>query len=268
MTEIVVQNIGELIRREAGSSLIAYSPSRLSNALIEERRITYYKVKELAECWEWLYRKSIVGAMRQWDSTEEATQQLDEIIEEFDAAMIAVAPLGSLHRKVTEQLEELAMVVRTKPKPSFFSLMSVDRFARAEKRRRSRIRKRAERVMRGLQKMREKAETPALLRRTYNRLWGEFDTVFDLDPDERERVRLLARGAIGEASRNIAARLLDPNVAEAFRVLQLEPWAKPQEMQERFTFLIKQLHPDKGGDDKTAAKINIARDTLEVYYRS
>lgn len=73
---------------------------------------------------------------------------------------------------------------------------------------------------------------------------------------------------IGEASRKAAEKLLDPKVAEAFRTLQLEAWARPQEMQERYTFLIKQRHPDRpGGDDKIASEINAARDTLEAYYR-
>ena len=268
MNEIVTQDLATLVQQQTGTSLTPWSPARpRTNAVADERRITYYKVKELADGWGWVYEKYIFPARRDLGSVEEANRQLDEIIDEFDAAMVAVAPLGAVHRKVTEQLEELAEEVRTRPKRRPFPFLG-DTVARAEKRRRRRIRTRAYAVLKGLQKMRDQAETPALLRRVYNRAWGQFDSVFDLDPDERERVRLLATGVMGEASRKAADKLLDPKVAEAFRTLQLEVWAKPQEMRERYAFLIKQRHPDRpGGDTDLAAKINTARDTLEVYYR-
>jgi len=49
----------------------------------------------------------------------------------------------------------------------------------------------------------------------------------------------------------------------------LKPWANLQQVQERYTFLMKQRHPDRpGGDSDLAAKTNNARDTLEAYYRS
>jgi DnaJ-domain-containing protein 1 len=122
-------------------------------------------------------------------------------------------------------------------------------------------------VMKGLQDMRNEAETPALLKRIYNRAWGQFDSVFDLDPDEKERIRLLATGVLGEATQKAADKLLDPKVAEAFRTLQLKPWAKLQEVQERYLFLMKQRHPDRpGGDKDLAAKLNDARDVLEIYH--
>jgi hypothetical protein len=50
--------------------------------------------------------------------------------------------------------------------------------------------------------------------------------------------------------------------------LTLGAWASPQEVTDRYRFLIKQRHPDHGGDAEAAAKINAARETLETYYQS
>jgi hypothetical protein len=270
MNEFVVQEFGALVQAQANKSLVAFQPpSVVNNTQIEERRVAYYKVGELVAGWGWLYRNHIYPAMRNDENVGLATEELLGIIGEFDAAMIDVAPLGGLRRQVTEQLEELKIEIETKPTLRRFARLRGDTLARAERRRRSLIRKRSERVMNGLQKMREKAETPAWLRRFYKRIWGQVDSVFDLDPDERERVRLLAHGIFGEASRKAAEKLLDPEVAQAFRTLQLDAWAKQQEMHERYIFLIKQCHPDlKRGDDKRASEINNAKDILDAYFQS
>ena len=268
MNQIVTQDFSALVHR-AGTGLVAWQPRPVTNALAEERRVTYYKVKELANAWGWLYEKYVLPAMRHTNSVEEAGRQLDAIIEEFDAAVTALAPVGAKHRKVTEQLEALADTVRVPPRVRRFAVLTGDTLERAKARRRKRIRKRVYAVMEGLQKMRDEAATPALLRRIYNRASGEFDSVFDLDPDDKERIGLLASGVLGEATQKAIEKLLDPKVAEAFRTLQLKPWANLQQVQERYTFLMKQRHPDRpGGDSDLAAKTNNARDTLEAYYRS
>ncbi|MCY4034999.1 MAG: DnaJ domain-containing protein [Hyphomicrobiales bacterium] len=49
---------------------------------------------------------------------------------------------------------------------------------------------------------------------------------------------------------------------EAFRVLGLEPNATVEEIRSAHRRLISKLHPDKGGGDYLAGKINEARDTL------
>ena len=267
MNQIVTQEFGALVK-QADTGLVVWSPQRpLINAVAEERRVTYYKVKELANGWGWLYEKYILPAMRHSESVDEASRQLDAIIEEFDAAVTALAPVGAKHRKVTEQLEALAEILRTPSRVRRPAVLTRDTPARAMSRRRKRIRKRVYAVMKGLQDMRNEAETPALLKRIYNRAWGQFDSVFDLDPDEKERIRLLATGVLGEATQKAADKLLDPKVAEAFRTLQLKPWAKLQEVQERYLFLMKQRHPDRpGGDKDLAAKLNDARDVLEIYH--
>lgn len=49
---------------------------------------------------------------------------------------------------------------------------------------------------------------------------------------------------------------------EAFRVLGLEPNATAEKIRSAHRRLISKLHPDKGGGDYLAGKINEARDTL------
>lgn len=49
---------------------------------------------------------------------------------------------------------------------------------------------------------------------------------------------------------------------EAFQVLGLEPNASNEEIKAAHRHLIAKLHPDKGGGDYLAKKINEARDTL------
>jgi len=264
---IVVQNLEMLAREEASRSLTVLSAKRSpNNELIEERRVTYFKVRDLEQGFAFLYSQYIVPARRDPEHADRAGRQLDEIIDEFDAALIAVGRLSPTHRKVTEHLEELKLAVRGKPKLRPFARLIGDTREHAELRRRSLIRKRAERVMKGLQKMKDQAETPAWLRRAYNRMWGQFDSVFDLEPDERERIRLLAGAVVAETSRKVGVRLLEPKVAEAFQVLSLPVWANRQEIHERYTFLIKQHHPDRpGGSKEKAAELNTARDTLEAY---
>jgi hypothetical protein len=115
--------------------------------------------------------------------------------------MISVAPLGSVHRKVTDRLEALASVVRAGPRLRRLAFLTGDTEEKAHTRWRKQIRKRAYAVLKDLQKMRSQAETPAWLRRVYNRAWGEFDSVFDdIDPDTQQQLRLLASGVVREAS--------------------------------------------------------------------
>ena len=50
--------------------------------------------------------------------------------------------------------------------------------------------------------------------------------------------------------------------AEAWQVLGLEPGASPEQVSEAHRRLMTKLHPDHGGTDYLASKINTARDVL------
>ena len=54
----------------------------------------------------------------------------------------------------------------------------------------------------------------------------------------------------------------DITVEEAYAILGLQPGADPAAIKEAHHRLMKQLHPDRGGTDYFAAKINRARDVL------
>jgi hypothetical protein len=49
---------------------------------------------------------------------------------------------------------------------------------------------------------------------------------------------------------------------EAYQILGLEPNASQEEIQQAWRRLIKGVHPDSGGSDFLAAKINTAKDIL------
>src|ERR1700674_50057 len=54
----------------------------------------------------------------------------------------------------------------------------------------------------------------------------------------------------------------DVTVEEAYAILGLAPGADEEAIREAHHRLMKQLHPDHGGTDYLAAKINRARDVL------
>jgi DnaJ-class molecular chaperone len=54
----------------------------------------------------------------------------------------------------------------------------------------------------------------------------------------------------------------DVTVEEAYAILGLAPGADEEAIREAYHRLMKQLHPDHGGTDYLAAKINRARDVL------
>ena len=49
---------------------------------------------------------------------------------------------------------------------------------------------------------------------------------------------------------------------EAYQVLGLEPGASRREIQAAWRKLMKSMHPDTGGSEFLAAKINTAKDVL------
>ena len=64
-------------------------------------------------------------------------------------------------------------------------------------------------------------------------------------------------------SRSAAARRAsDVTVDEAYAILGLQPGADAEAIKAAHHRLMKQLHPDHGGTDYFAAKINRARDVL------
>jgi DnaJ-domain-containing protein 1 len=49
---------------------------------------------------------------------------------------------------------------------------------------------------------------------------------------------------------------------EAYAVLGLKPGASPEDVKSAHKRLMKEFHPDRGGSDYLAAKINMAKDVL------
>jgi len=69
----------------------------------------------------------------------------------------------------------------------------------------------------------------------------------------------LGRGQAGSTARATSG---DMTVEEAYEILGLKPGAGPEEIRSAHHRLMKQLHPDHGGTDYLATKINRARDVL------
>jgi hypothetical protein len=55
--------------------------ARLVPACCWEQRLTFYKVKELMEGWQWVYENYIVPTRRRPENITEASRQLDDIID-------------------------------------------------------------------------------------------------------------------------------------------------------------------------------------------
>lgn len=80
--------------------------------------------------------------------------------------------------------------------------------------------------------------------------WREHETAGN-DGDAGEEAE-----AVGSAFASVMTR------EEAYRILGLAPGASDEEIKSAHRRLMAALHPDKGGSDYLAAKINQARDTL------
>jgi DnaJ-domain-containing protein 1 len=60
----------------------------------------------------------------------------------------------------------------------------------------------------------------------------------------------------GDGSRPLMSR------EEAYQVLGLEPGASPERIRDEYKRLMKKMHPDQGGTNYLAARINEAKDVL------
>ena len=79
------------------------------------------------------------------------------------------------------------------------------------------------------------------------------------DPDWRDEMAGERGGASGQRA---AASSADITVDEAWAILGLAPGADAEAIREAHRRLMKQMHPDHGGTDYLATKINRARDVL------
>ena len=66
----------------------------------------------------------------------------------------------------------------------------------------------------------------------------------------------------GQSRPHAPSASADMTVEEAYAILGLKPGASPQEIRAAHHRLMQQLHPDHGGTDYLATKINRARDVL------
>jgi DnaJ domain len=77
-----------------------------------------------------------------------------------------------------------------------------------------------------------------------------------------DRVQPEWRGAWGAGARSTATGSSAMTREEAYAVLGLKVGASPDDVKAAHKRLLKDFHPDKGGSDYLAAKINLAKDVL------
>jgi hypothetical protein len=261
MTEVVTRDLDVLVRQTGSNLPAVWSPPRV-DIVAQERKVTFFKIKELMNGWARVYNEYIQDAIWKTDNAAEAEKELEEVIRSFDKSMTELGPVISEHQTVIKRLEALRDAVRRRPKPG----LEGDKLNRALAKRRASVRKHAASVVRGIKGMQDKAVTPAWLKRTWQKLWNEME--FEVDKEDEERLKLMATHAVDGFSRTAAKTLkIDEEVVAAFATLQLPVWATETEMRARHAYLIQIYHPDATtGDSKMAAKINAARDTLLAYY--
>jgi hypothetical protein len=264
MSDVVSQDLEGFARLTKTKVPAVWSaPGDIVDIAARDRKVTFFKIKELSNAWARVYNEYIEDAIWKTDNVAAARMRLEEITRAFDKAMTELGPVIFEHQKVVKRLEALhAAVRRWRPKPGLQG-EKLDRFLA---RRRPIIRRRAADVMRGIEDMADKAANPAWLKRNWQKLWGQVQ--FVIDKDDEERFKVIASSAASGLSRMAAKKLnMDDEVVAAFATLRLSVWATETEMLERYTYLIKIYHPDSStGDTKMCAKINAARDTLLAHY--
>ena len=81
-----------------------------------------------------------------------------------------------------------------------------------------------------------------------------------IHPDWRDE--LAGERASGGAGGGTRPASGDMTVEEAYAILGVKPGATPEQIKEAHRRLMVKLHPDHGGSDYLATKINRARDVL------
>ena len=103
-----------------------------------------------------------------------------------------------------------------------------------------------EQLLELLRECRDDEESVAMLEACLDRVHGD-----DCRDRTNERDRQQATGNAGTMSRD-----------EALQVLGLSPDPTEEEILQAHRRLMKNMHPDRGGSDYLAAKINLAKETL------
>jgi hypothetical protein len=269
MSQVITQDFGALIRQEQEKTSLATVPAgqvpiNYVRPAAEARLVALRNIEALESAWRWMFQNHIHPAIEDQLQASVSEGPLRNLIHEFDLAMVSLAPVRP--RKVSRTLEQLAQAMRPVRKRWF-----VDRIrnqSKRELRRRERIRDCVERVEIQLANMKHKVtRNPAWLKRIVEDAWTGVEPVMAMNPEQIARAESLAKIMIIEPALKLGDKILPPDVAAAFRTLDLEPWRKREDMLENHRKMIKVMHTDvPGGNPKLAAEINAARDRLNAFF--